>query len=164
MNKTLVTLLGLSLTSCVIYVENDGTMSTQKEDVLLQEAKELPASPQDYGILASRVTNKMLDDTKDIYESIPQSKIYIRSIEKISDNIPEGFYSANKNINDILTNSNTFIVTNNQAETNYHLESIVSANDNTIVYKMNLLDNEGNIIKEYTETLSRLQNDDKTYW
>ncbi len=127
-------------------------------------------TPQTYGLLATRIINKMLDDTKEIYQTNPRPKIFRRDIIKEDINLPDGFYYANKNVKDILANSDTFVLTTSQIDADYHLSSTISEYINpntkapTIIYSLKLIDKEGNIKEEWVESLSQITNDDKSFW
>lgn len=127
-------------------------------------------APQIYGIVATRTTNKMLDDTKNIYENLSAPFLYVMEIKKDDVNLPDGFYYSNQITKEILTNSRTFRLVSNMNDADYYLETIVSTYttpDNEspiIVYKMILFDNKNVKINEWTENVSRIKNDDKTWW
>ena len=53
-----------------------------------------------YELAATRSTNKMLDESVDIYEKKPQPKIYVKKIEKVTENLPNGLYRAQNAIDE----------------------------------------------------------------
>ncbi len=177
MKHLLAILVAVSTTACVRYEyvnlpdPNQGTAAENNviiTEVLKTQAQEI--TPQDYGILATRITNKMLDDTKSIYEKIPQPKIYVREIIKESPELPDGFYYANKTISEIVKNSKTFVIAPSQGEADYHLQSNVFeyTNPNTkaplILFNMRLLNKNGEVINQWVESITQLSNDDRSWW
>ncbi len=125
-------------------------------------------TPQVYAIAASRATNKMLDDTADIYENNGNTFLFISDAKKDSDDIPDGFYKANQVTRGIIENSRTYKVVNNLNDADYFLEARV-ANVGTletpvISYRIILFDKNNTKVKEWTETVRRLRNDDGSWW
>ena len=55
-----------------------------------------------YETAATRIANKMIDDTSDLYEKTPNLKIYVAQIKKISDNLPDGLYTARRALETVI--------------------------------------------------------------
>ena len=60
---------------------------------------------QAYETAATRITNKMIDDTHDVYETTVHPKLFVKKINKISENLPDGFYTANRAMKQVITGS-----------------------------------------------------------
>ena len=74
-----------------------------------------------YETAATRATNKMLDDTADIYEVVPKPKLYIKDIVKNSPNLPDGFHTARRAIKEIAGKSGTYVVVKDMNVTKHQI-------------------------------------------
>lgn len=121
-----------------------------------------------YAIPAARATNKMLDETREFYEHNGDTFLFITDIKKGDRKLPDGVYNAERTTRKIIEGSKTFKVVNDKTEADYILETIIdnagTPENPILVYRMILLDTENNKINEWTETLRRLQNDDRSWW
>ena len=121
-----------------------------------------------YAIPASRATNKMLDDTRNIYEQNGNVFLYIAGLKKNNDKMPDGIYKAEQTTKKIIEGSGTFKIVNDKNEADYILETFidnVATDDDPIIeYKMILSDTENNKINEWSETVRRIRNDDRSWW
>ena len=126
-------------------------------------------NPQVYAIAATRATNKMLDETAEFYEN-PDGDVflYIADIKKADRKMPDGIYSAARTTRDIIEGSKTFKVVNDMKEADYYLETVIdnagTPEEPILVYKLILFDGKKNKINEWTETMRRVRNDDRSWW
>lgn len=164
--------LGLLLSAC------STTTTTVKEKDVFIKAPYLHAeqriegsdaiTPEVYAIAATRVTNKMLDQTRNIYENNGETFLYIMEPKKMDRSLPDGFYYAQKLTKDIITGSQTFKPVNNMNEADYYLEVLVDKSGNeevpVVIYKMILFDHENVKIDEWSESVKRIRNDDRSWW
>lgn len=120
-----------------------------------------------YEIAATRITNKMLDDTADIYESKLSPKIYIKKIVKTSENLPDGLYSAQKTIKEIVSGSETYIVVDRQEDADFTLDSSVNelnaGNLPAIQFKMGINDKNNTPLKAWSIVIKQMP-EDKSWW
>ncbi len=127
-------------------------------------------TPEVYSIVAVRTTNKMLDQTTNIYETATTPTLYIMEVKKASEDMPNGFYYARKVSKDIIAGSRTFHVVNNLNDADYYIETVVDKIplENTqvpaIKYTITLYDKDNNKINEWTEVLQQVQNGDQSWW
>lgn len=121
-----------------------------------------------YAIPAERVTNKMLDQTRDIYEQSGVTFLYIASLKKNDRKLPDGIYKAEQVTQKIIDGSNTFQIVSDKKEADYILETAIdnigSTEDPIIEYKLILTDTENNKINEWVEIVRQLHNDDHSWW
>ncbi len=121
-----------------------------------------------YAIPASRATNRMLDDTRDIYENNGDTFLFITDLKKADRKMPDGIYNAERTTRKIIEGSKTFKVVNDKSEADYILETIIdnagSPEEPILVYRMILLDTESKKINEWVETFRRVGNDDRSWW
>jgi len=124
--------------------------------------------PEVYAIPAARATNKMLDETRDIYEQNGETFLFITGLKKADRTLPDGIYKAEQVTRQIIDGSNTFKVTADKDEADYILDTIidnVGTPENPILsYRLILIDRENNKINEWIETVRRLSNDDRSWW
>ena len=121
-----------------------------------------------YAIPAARATNRMLDDTRDIYENNGDTFLFITDLKKADRKMPDGIYNAERTTRKIIEGSKTFKVVNDKNEADYVLETIIenagSPEEPILVYRMILLDTENKKINEWVETFRRVGNDDRSWW
>lgn len=127
-------------------------------------------TPDVYAIAATRATNRMLDQTSDIYDKTRNPKLYIAEIKKSSNSMPDGLYYAKDVTKQIIDGSRTFVIVNNINDSDYYLdikvrEIPVTTSETPIVeYKMTLFDKDNVKINEWTQNIKQLQNDDQSWW
>lgn len=128
-------------------------------------------TPKVYAIAATRVTNKMLDDTQKIYKQQGQKpKLLVLEAKKINPNLPDGLHYANKTIYNIIDGSQNFMMVSNLDDADYVLDVSVDAYPNQgidtpiIVYTLFLKDKDGKEIDSWQQDIRQLQNDDKSWW
>src|SRR5574344_2085108 len=87
-------------------VNNEIPLLKDNQDIIVEEIipDEEFITPEVYSIAATRVTNKMLDDTANIYEK-NKPTIYINQITKEADDLPDGFWAAKEVTTKILEGS-----------------------------------------------------------
>ncbi|MBE6444947.1 MAG: hypothetical protein E7019_02670 [Alphaproteobacteria bacterium] len=121
-----------------------------------------------YAIPATRATNKMLDETREFYEQNGDVFLFIASLKKADRKLPDGVYKAEQVTKKIIEGSDTFKVVGDKEEADYILETIIENNgtpeEPILTYRMILSDMENNKINEWSETVRRLQNDDRSWW
>ncbi len=119
-------------------------------------------SPEAYIVVATRATNRMLQDTSAIYDN-GLSKIYVKDIELLSSDLPYGSHRLKGATKDIIKGSKTFDVVNNIKDADFVLESsadwFVSSNNNVpaLQYKMSLLDKNGKKLDEWIEIIRQVK-------
>ena len=147
-------------------------MTYGQESVSLTETQNLNFStvtPQVYAIAATRVTNKMLDDTQNLYQT-QKPKLLIKKKKKMNTALPDGLFYADKVVYDIVNGSQNFVLVdkldNADFQLNVQVDALVSSGDNApiIIYHLALLDKDGKEIDSWSEDLRQLQNDDKSWW
>lgn len=129
---------------------------------------EMAITPEVYALAATRATNKMLDETRDIYENGNNVFLFISAPKKLDSSLPDGFHYAQKVTNDIIEGSNDYKVVSNQEEADYYLQVLIDKSGTldmpAITYKLIMFDNEGVQVGEWSETVRRVRNDDRSWW
>ena len=124
--------------------------------------------PEVYAIPAARATNRMLDETRDVYEQNGEVFLFITGLKKADRTLPDGTYKAEQVTTQIIEGSNTFRVTGNKEDADYILNTIIdnvgTPEEPILSYRLILIDRENNKINEWVETVRRLSNDDRSWW
>ncbi len=119
----------LLLTGChsvmVSAPESENPSTTVQENISMPDMQNIYMTKA-YETAATRVTNKMLDDSADLYEIQPKPKLYIKQIVKTAPELPDGFYTAQRAIKDIVKGSGTFVVVDKMEDATYILETSVN--------------------------------------
>ena len=149
----------------VIVIDEDDTYQLPTRDERYSEFMPLP---EIYAIPAARATNKMLDETRNLYDGNDSVFLFIAAIQKNDKKLPDGIYKAEQVNRKIITGSKTFEVVNDKSEADYILfpsiDNIGSTEEPVIEYRLILTDTENNKINEWVETVRRLNNDDRSWW
>lgn len=160
----------LCVVACIsACTTNDGKIQREKRTKIYNNQEAIQdLMPQTYYIAASRVTNKMLDSVSDIYESGARPTLYISAVQREENSVPEGFYYAKGVTRDIIEGSKTFKVVNNIDEAQYVLETFTAERGNSdypvILYSLILSDENGEIVDQWSETVHKIDNDDRSWW
>ena len=122
---------------------------------------------QAYESAATRITNKMLDDTSDIYETAIKPKLYIKQIVKISPNLPDGFHSANRAMKQLITGSAAYTLVNKIEDADYILETNVSefivGEQPGIIIKQTINDKNDQPLRAWDIVIKQMA-EDKSWW
>ena len=120
-----------------------------------------------YETAATRAANKMLDDTSELYETNQKPNIYIKQIQKTGDNLPDGFYTAQKSLREIIGKSGTFVLVNDMSKADYIIESTVSefnaAGLPAILFRLNINTKDEQPYKAWNVVIRQLT-EDKSWW
>lgn len=134
-------------------------------------SREGTSSRQIYTVLASRTTNKMLKSTPHIYSNGKYPSLFIKNpVTKGDFSVPETSEYAATVTKDIITGSHSYLVTEYAKKADYILEIFVSGHpvaergSAVIVYKTVLKDRQNKEIGTWTEILTPIMNDDKSWW
>ena len=156
----------------VLFTPRPGAR-TNPEIVISQEVRDNwndSITPEVYALLATRATNKMLDDTARIYEKIPAPTLFIKEITKLNEELPAGVFMAARISRQIIEGARTFVVVNNIHDAEYILDISIDRMDvegyssPILKYKSVLSDNRNNMIQEWVETIQQVMNDDRSWW
>lgn len=157
----------------VTYNEQDDK-SSQNDTITETETVHYNSSeitPKVYALAATRVTNKMLDDTQRIYKQKGKKpKLLVLQTKKVNPQLPDGLHYANKVIYDIIDGSQNFMMVSRLDDAEYVLDVIVNAYPNQgvdtpiIEYTLILQDRSGREIDSWRQDIRQVQNDDKSWW
>ena len=125
MKKLLAVSVYILLAACTAFSHR--TMDEQDKHVVeapyaAPQVLDEGITPEVYALLAARATNKMLDDTAEIYEKETPPTLYIMKVKKADDTLPDGFYLARRETKEIIEGSGAFTVVNRLNDAQYYLE------------------------------------------
>lgn len=134
----------------------------RKPDAKVALGTTVKYSPEAYIVVATRATNRMLQDTSALYDSATK-KIYIKDINLLSSDLPYGGHRLKGATKEIISGSNTFEVVNNVKDADFVVEPTadwyVSSNSDVpaLQYTMRLLDKNGNKVDEWIEVIRQVK-------
>ncbi len=124
-----------------------------------------------YTILASRAVNKMLKNTAANYAGGKHPSLYVAApVAEGQDAVPANIEYAGVVTRNIIAGSHGYALAGERTGADYVLETFVRSRPvagrgtNVIVYTVVLKDGRQNTIGSWTETLSPVMNDDKSWW
>ncbi len=149
-----------------VQVENQGYQLPKRGE--RYESANYVITPEVYGVLATRVAGKVLEDSPAIFANNPKAPVYVADMVQIDRYLPEGGYAAGQTAKNILVNSNMFNLVDNPDAADYVFESSLT-NSNipevpVISYEMRLMDRNGNMLNSWSDTVRQVQNDDGSWW
>lgn len=119
-------------------------------------------SPEAYIVVATRATNRMLQDTSALYDN-GTKRVYIKDINLLSSDLPYGSHRLKGATKDIISGSKTFDVVNNIKDADFVIEPsadwFVASNNATpaLQYRMSLLDKNGKKVDEWIEIIRQVK-------
>ena len=119
-------------------------------------------SPEVYTVVATRATNRMLQDTAVIHEN-GVKRIYIKDVNVLSSDLPYGSHRIKGATRDILVGSKIYDVVNNIKNADLVVEPSVdwfvtaSSKVPALQYKMTLLDSNGKKVDEWIEVIRQVK-------
>ncbi len=120
-------------------------------------------SPEAYIVVATRATNRMLQDTSAIYDGGKVRTIYIKDTKLLSQDLPYGSHRLKGATKDIISGSRTYEVVNNVNNADFVIDTSADwyvAPDNTmpaLQYKLSMYDKSGKKVNEWVEIIRQVQ-------
>lgn len=119
-------------------------------------------SPEAYDVVATRATNRMLQDTATIYDNGSNMKVFLKDTKLLSSDLPYGSHRLRGTTKDIISGSNTFEVVNNANNADYIIDSaadwfVTNNAAPALQYKLSLLDKTGRKVNEWVEVIRQVQ-------
>ena len=119
-------------------------------------------SPEVYTVVATRATNRMLQDTAVIHEN-GVKRIYIKDVNVLSSDLPYGSHRIKGATRDIIVGSKIYDVVNNIKNADLVVEPSVdwfvtaSSKVPALQYKMTLSDSNGKKVDEWIEVIRQVK-------
>lgn len=120
-------------------------------------------SPEVYDVVATRATNRMLQDSSVIYDNGSLKTLYIKDAKLLSSDLPYGSHRLKGITKEIISGSNTFELVNNPKNADFIAQTSADwyvAPNTTIPalqYKLTLLDKNGKKVNEWVEVIRQVQ-------
>ncbi len=120
-------------------------------------------SPEAYIVVATRATNRMLQDTAAIYDNGRAKTVYIKDTRLLSSDLPYGSHRLKGATKDIISGSKTYEVVNNANNADFVIDTAADwyvAPDNTapaLQYKLAMFDKGGKKINEWVEIIRQVK-------
>lgn len=119
--------------------------------------------PEAYDVVASRATNRMLQDASVVYDNGNTKTVYIKDTRLLSSDLPYGSHRLRGVTKDIIEGSRAFDVVNNANNADFVLETTadwyVTPNNNmpALQYKLAMFDRNGQKVNEWVEIIRQVQ-------
>lgn len=127
-------------------------------------------SPEVYEVVATRATNKLLQQTENLYSGTLTPTLYLAAIDGEKDKLDNGFYLSRKVVRDILIGSKAYRLVNKPHEADYNLKLSASKHeiedgmDKIMEFKLTLYDKNHKPIQTFSELIKQVKNDDQSWW
>ena len=119
-------------------------------------------SPEAYDVVATRATNRMLQDTSATYGNGQHQTVFLRDTKLLSSDLPYGSHRLKSTTKDIINGSKVYDVVNNSNDANFIVDSSADwyvANNAApaLQYKLAMFDRSGRKINEWVEIIRQVQ-------
>lgn len=119
--------------------------------------------PEAYDVVATRATNRMLQDTAAVYDNGTRKTVYLKDTSLLSSDLPYGSHRLRGITKEIIDGSRTFDVVNNANNADFVVESSADwyvTSDNVmpaLQYKLSLFDRNGRKVNEWVEIIRQVR-------
>lgn len=173
MKKILTASVYIILAACTVV--NHQTMEEKEQyivDTPYTEATPLldETAPEAYALVAARTVNKMLDETSSYYDKLPRPGIYVMPTDVQTSEAPVGIYQAREETIQILKGSRTYTLVNNLNDADYYIKlsakpiKLQNTDVPAISYHLALYSTDNTLLKEWSQVIKQVQNDDRSWW
>ena len=138
-------------------------VAMQKSSAKVANGIAVKYSPEVYNVVATRATNRMLQDTSAIYDNGKTRTVYVEDTELKSSDLPYGSHRLKGATKDLISGSNTFDVVNNSKDADFIIKTsadwYVSSNNATpaLQYTLSLEDKNGKQVNEWVEVIRQVK-------
>ncbi len=119
--------------------------------------------PEAYDVVATRATNRMLQDTAAVYDNGASRTVYLKDTRLMSSDLPYGSHRLRGITKEIIDGSRAFDVVNNANDADFVIDTSADwyvTSDNVmpaLQYKLSLLDRNGQKVNEWVEIIRQVQ-------
>lgn len=118
-------------------------------------------SPEAYDVVATRATNRMLQDTAAIYDN-GHKTVYLKDTKLLSSDLPYGSNRLKSTTKEIISGSKTFDLVNNSKDADFVIDSsadwyVAQASVPALQYKLSMFDKNGRKVNEWVEIIRQVQ-------
>lgn len=173
MKKILAASVYIILAACTVV--NHQVMEEKEQYTVDTPYVEMPSlleesAPEAYALVAARTVNKMLDETSSYYDKLPRPSLYVMPTESQANEVPAGIYQARQETIHILEGSKTYTLVNNLNDADYYIKlsatpiRLQNTDIPAISYHLSLYSTDNTLLKEWSQVIKQVQNDDKSWW
>lgn len=118
-------------------------------------------SPEAYNVVATRATNRMLQDTANL-SSKGHKTVFLKDTQVLSSDMPYGSNRLKSTTKDIINVSKTFDVVNSPKDADYIVAStadwyVADSKAPALQYKLSMFDKSGRRVNEWVEIIRQVQ-------
>jgi len=118
-------------------------------------------SPEAYDVIATRATNRMLQDSAALYAN-GHKTIFIKDAKVLSSDLPAGANRLKSTTKDIISGSKTFDLINDASKADFILDSaadwyVTNTAAPALQYKLSMFDKSGRKVNEWVEIIRQVQ-------
>lgn len=118
-------------------------------------------SPEAYSVVATRATNRMLQDTAALYNN-SNPKVFLKDTKLLSSDLPYGSHRLKGTTKDIISGSKAFEVVNSASDADFIIDSTADWFINgsaapALQYRLSMLDKTGRKVNEWVEVIRQVQ-------
>jgi hypothetical protein len=118
-------------------------------------------SPEAYNVVATRATNRMLQDTGSLSDN-GQKRIFLKDTKLLSSDLPFGSNRLKSTTKDIISGSKTYDLVNNSAAADFIVDSsadwyVTNTAAPALQYKLSMFDKSGKKVNEWVEIIRQVQ-------
>ena len=127
-------------------------------------------TPEVYEVIATRLTNRMLQETTDFYSGSTRPSVFVGEVTTQNGRVDNGFFLSRKIVNDIIAGSNTYQVVSAKKSADYYLaleviKPLLDQNSGKILQlKMTMYDRKNRPVKQFSEFMQQVKNDGNGWW
>jgi len=119
-------------------------------------------SPEAYNVLATRATNRMLQDTSAIYDNGRTKTVYIKDTKLLSSDLPYGSQRLKGVAKEIISGAKAFDVVNNSNNADFIIDSsadwyVTDSAAPALQYKLAMFDKAGKKVNEWVEIIRQVK-------
>ena len=118
--------------------------------------------PEAYDVVATRATNRMLQDTAAVYDNGTKKTVYLKDTNLLSSDLPYGSHRLRGVTKDIIEGSRTFDVVNNVNNADFIVASsadwyVTPNKAPALQYKLSLFDRNGQKVNDWVEIIRQVR-------
>jgi len=133
----------------------------RSSDSKIESKATVKYSPEAYDVVATRATNRMLQDTSAIYDNAHKT-LYLKETKLLSSDLPYGSNRLRSTTKEIISGSKTYDLVNNSKAADFIIDSsadwyVTEGSMPALQYKISLFDKSGRKVNEWVEIIRQVQ-------
>ena len=133
----------------------------RSSDSKIESKAAVKYSPEAYDVVATRATNRMLQDTSAIYDNAHKT-LYLKETKLLSSDLPYGSNRLRSTTKEIISGSKTYDLVNNSKAADFIIDAsadwyVTEGSTPALQYKISLFDKSGRKVNEWVEIIRQVQ-------